>query len=74
MGKPGPQTQAKRRREQAKREKRIAKEEAKALKKAQKESGEVIEGQEEFTVGSPEWASQMAADKAAQEGVGPKGT
>jgi hypothetical protein len=36
MGKPGPQTQAKRRREQAKREKREAKEEKKALRKEQK--------------------------------------
>ena len=39
MGKPGPQTQAKRRREQAKREKREAKAEKKALRKAQKEAG-----------------------------------
>jgi len=37
MGKPGPQTQAKRRREQMKREKREAKAEKKALQKAQKE-------------------------------------
>jgi len=37
MGKPGPQTQAKRRREQAKREKREAKAEKKAQRKAQKE-------------------------------------
>ena len=37
MGKPGPQTQAKRRREQVKREKREAKAEKKALRKAQKE-------------------------------------
>ena len=36
MGKPGPQTQAKRRREQMKREKREAKAEKKALRKAQK--------------------------------------
>ncbi|MFT5431261.1 MAG: hypothetical protein ACI9OJ_001940 [Myxococcota bacterium] len=36
MAKPGPQTQAKRRREQAKREKREAKEEKKALRKEQK--------------------------------------
>jgi len=37
MGRPGPQTQAKRRREQLKREKREAKAEKKALRKAQKE-------------------------------------
>jgi hypothetical protein len=37
MARPGPETQAKRRREQAKREKRSAKEEKKALKKAQKD-------------------------------------
>ena len=36
MGRPGPQTQAKRRREQAKKEKRKAKEEKMALRKAQK--------------------------------------
>ncbi len=41
MGKPGPQTQAKRRREQMKREKREAKAEKKALRKAQKEAGGV---------------------------------
>ena len=43
MGKPGPQTQAKRRREQVKREKREAKAEKKALRKTQKaleEAGE----------------------------------
>ncbi len=38
MARPGPQTQAKRRREQAKKEKRRAKEEKKALRKAQKEA------------------------------------
>jgi hypothetical protein len=37
MARPGPETQAKRRREQAKREKRSAKEEKKALKKAHKD-------------------------------------
>ncbi len=37
MARPGPQTQAKRRREQAKKEKRRAKEEKKALRKAQKQ-------------------------------------
>ena len=37
MARPGPQTQAKRRREQAKKEKRRAKEEKKALRKAEKE-------------------------------------
>jgi len=37
MGKPGPQAQAKRRREQVKREKREAKAEKKALQKAQKD-------------------------------------
>jgi hypothetical protein len=36
MARPGPETQAKRRREQAKKEKRRAKEEKKALRKAQK--------------------------------------
>lgn len=36
MARPGPETQAKRRREQAKREKRRAKDEKKALRKAQK--------------------------------------
>ena len=36
MGRPSPETQAKRRREQAKREKREAKERKKALRKAQK--------------------------------------
>ncbi len=36
MARPGPETQAKRRREQAKREKRRAKEEKKALRKIQK--------------------------------------
>jgi len=36
MARPGPQTQAKRQREQKKREKRRAKEEKKALRKAQK--------------------------------------
>lgn len=40
MARPGPQTQAKRRREQAKKEKRQAKEEKKALRKAQKEADE----------------------------------
>jgi hypothetical protein len=35
MARPGPQTQAKRRREQAKKEKRRAKEEKKALRKEQ---------------------------------------
>jgi hypothetical protein len=39
MARPGPETQAKRRREQAKREKRRAKEEKKALRKAQKKGG-----------------------------------
>ena len=39
MGKPGPQTQAKRRREQAKREKREAKNAKKAARKANKEAG-----------------------------------
>jgi len=38
MARPGPQTQAKRRREQAKKEKRRAKEEKKALRKAEKEA------------------------------------
>ena len=42
MGRPGPQTQAKRRREQAKKEKRKAKEEKMALRKAQKTSDAVI--------------------------------
>jgi len=37
MARPGPQTQAKRRREQAKKEKRRAKDEKKALRKAEKE-------------------------------------
>lgn len=37
MARPGPETQAKRRREQAKKEKRRAKEEKKALRKAQKQ-------------------------------------
>ena len=37
MGRPGPQTQAKRRREQMKREKRLAKAEKKALRQTQKE-------------------------------------
>lgn len=36
MARPGPQTQAKRQREQLKKEKRTAKEEKKALRKAQK--------------------------------------
>ena len=36
MGRPGPQTQAKRQRELAKKDKRKAKEEKKALRKAQK--------------------------------------
>ncbi len=36
MARPGPETQAKRRREQAKKEKRRAKEEKKALRKAEK--------------------------------------
>lgn len=36
MARPGPQTYAKRLREQAKKEKRIAKEEKKALRKAEK--------------------------------------
>lgn len=36
MGRPGPQTHAKRQREQAKKEKRQAKEEKKALRKAEK--------------------------------------
>ena len=36
MGRPGPQTHAKRQREQAKKEKRRAKEEKKALRKAEK--------------------------------------
>ena len=39
MGRPGPQTHAKRMREQAKKEKRRAKAEKKALRKAQKEAG-----------------------------------
>ena len=38
MGRPGPQTHAKRMREQAKKEKRRAKAEKKALRKAQKEA------------------------------------
>ncbi len=38
MARPGPQTQAKRRRELAKKEKRRAKEEKKALRKEQKEA------------------------------------
>jgi len=37
MGRPGPQTHAKRQREQAKKEKRRAKEEKKALRKAEKD-------------------------------------
>ena len=40
MARPGPQTQAKRQREQKKREKRRAKEEKKALRKAQKLAGD----------------------------------
>ncbi len=36
MARPGPQTQAKRQREQLKKDKRLAKEEKKALRKAQK--------------------------------------
>jgi hypothetical protein len=43
MARPGPQTQAKRQREQKKREKREAKEKKKALRKALKEGG-VVEG------------------------------
>jgi len=38
MARPGPETQAKRRREQDKRDKRRAKEEKKALRKAQKKA------------------------------------
>jgi len=38
MARPGPQTHAKRMREQAKKEKRRAKEEKKALRKAEKEA------------------------------------
>ena len=38
MGRPGPQTHAKRMREQAKKEKRRAKEEKKALRKAEKQA------------------------------------
>ena len=38
MARPGPETQAKRRREQAKKEKRMAKEEKKALRRAQKKA------------------------------------
>jgi len=40
MARPGPQTHAKRQREQAKREKRRAKAEKMALRKAQRKSGE----------------------------------
>lgn len=38
MARPGPETQAKRRREQAKKEKRMAKEEKKAQRRAQKKA------------------------------------
>jgi len=38
MARPGPQTHAKRQREQAKKDKRIAKEQKKALRKAAKEA------------------------------------
>jgi len=40
MARPGPQTQAKRQREQKKREKRLAKQEKMALRRAMKASGE----------------------------------
>lgn len=43
MARPGPETQAKRRREQEKREKRMAKEEKKALRKALKNAPPVDE-------------------------------
>lgn len=49
MARPGPQTQAKRRREQDKKDKRKAKEEKKAQKKALKEEGD--DGSQEIAVG-----------------------
>jgi hypothetical protein len=48
MARPGPQTQAKRRREQAKKEKRRAKDEKKALRKAEKEGTLDIETETEI--------------------------
>jgi hypothetical protein len=47
MGRPTPQTQTKRRREQKKREKSEAKREAAALRRAQKKMGEEAEPSEE---------------------------
>ena len=52
MARPGPQTQAKRMREQKKREKREAKEKKKALRKALKESG--LQDGEEIEDSQPE--------------------
>jgi ribosome recycling factor len=52
MGKPGPQTQSKRRREQVKREKRLAKAEKKALRQTQKdleEAGDAPPAEEDPT-------------------------
>jgi hypothetical protein len=57
MARPGPQTHAKRQREQLKKDKRRAKDEKKALRKAEKEADGDI---------SAELASQPAVTEAAE--------
>ena len=55
MARPGPETQAKRRREQAKKEKRRAKEEKKALRRApQPTPGPEDEGSAPLPAGAPD--------------------
>jgi hypothetical protein len=67
MARPGPETQAKRRREQAKKQKRMEKEEKKALRKARKD--DPMAG-----IPGSDPGSEPAGDETAQPGLSRSGS